>query len=178
MPSNKAVVDIVEQWSGQRPEKMLQSLEDWWNQTAPGSSHSALSFDPDGIEDLIKRLQDAFPSSPVLEAGDFRASGNVKTVQDLVDALQPAMVGAAMDAPVAGDVGAGRKIMIPKRAVKKRAAFRGKTTSGTKGRAGKKSPRKQGARKATEENPKAAAKRRPSVAHNATSKKKKRKRAK
>jgi hypothetical protein len=63
MPSNKAVVDVIEQWSSQRPEKMSQSLEDWWNQTAPGSSHSALSFDPDGIEDLIKRIKNAFPSS-------------------------------------------------------------------------------------------------------------------
>jgi hypothetical protein len=62
MPTNKAVVDVVEQWSGQRPEKMSQGLEDWWNQTAPGSSHSALVFNPDGIEDLLKRLQKAFPA--------------------------------------------------------------------------------------------------------------------
>jgi hypothetical protein len=174
MPSNKAVVDVVEQWSGQRPEKMLQSLEDWWNQTAPGSSHSALSFDPDGIEDLIKRLQDAFPSAPVLEAGDFRASGNVKTVQDLVDALQPAMVGAAMAVSTARNVGAGRKVTTPKRAVKKRAASGAKTTSGTKARAGKKSHRKQASRKATAGNLKAVVKRRSSEAGQATSKKKKR----
>jgi hypothetical protein len=99
MPSNKAVVDVIEQWSGQRPDKMSQILEDWWNQTAPGSSHSALQFDPDGIEDLIKRIEKAFPSAPVVEAADFRTSGNIKTVQDLVDALQPAVVSDAMDVP-------------------------------------------------------------------------------
>lgn len=102
MPTNKAVVDVVEQWSGQRPEKMSQGLEDWWNQTAPGSSHSALVFNPDGIEDLLKRLQKAFPAAPPLVSGDFGAAGAVKSIQDLVDALQPAMVGAAsvwMDVP-------------------------------------------------------------------------------
>jgi len=91
MPTNQAVVDVVEQWSGKRPERMSQNLKDWWNETAPGSSHSALAFDPDGIEDLLRRLKNAFPSSPLLASGDFGDSGNIKTIQDLVDSLQPAM---------------------------------------------------------------------------------------
>lgn len=89
MPTNKAVLDVVDQWSGDRPAKMSQSLEQWWNQTAPGSPHSTLVFDPNGIDDLVNRLKKAFPASPALQAADFRSTGNVKSVQDLVDALQP-----------------------------------------------------------------------------------------
>ena len=144
MPSNKAVVDVIEQWSGQQPEKMLQSLEDWWNQTAPGSSHSALKFDPDGIEDLIKRIENAFPSAPVVEAADFRTSGNIKTVQDLVDALQPAMVSDAMDVPAmakstGGRAGSARKKASAKvigkkaKSMAERPSVRRKSTSKKKG---------------------------------------------
>jgi hypothetical protein len=133
MPTNKSVVDVIEQWSGKRPEKMSQNLKDWWNQTAPGSTHSALAFDPDGIEDLVKRLQRAFPSSPALASGDFGDSGNVKTVQDLVDALQPVM---------ADDV-ATRPKRVPKKVAKKTAGQRGKIRKGKKGRAGKKSRRRK-----------------------------------
>jgi hypothetical protein len=89
MPANKAVVDVIEQWSGQRPDKTSQNLQNWWNQTAPGSNHSALLFKPDGIEDLLKRLKKAFPGSPALQSGDFGDAGAIKTVQDLIDALQP-----------------------------------------------------------------------------------------
>src|SRR6266850_1117964 len=89
MPTNKEVLDVIEKWSGQRPPKMSQRLEEWWNKTAPGSTHSGLVFDPDGIADLVNRLQKAFPNPPHLEAADFKATGTVKTVQDLVDALQP-----------------------------------------------------------------------------------------
>jgi hypothetical protein len=94
MPSNEEVVDVIEDWSGKRPEKMSQNLEDWWNQTAPGSSHSAVKFKPDGIDDLIKKLKKKFPTSPVLSQEDFAASdspgGKIKTIQDLVRELQPA----------------------------------------------------------------------------------------
>jgi hypothetical protein len=105
MPTNKAVVDIVEQWSASRPDKMSQSLEQWWNQTAPGSLHSALLFDPDGIADLVTRLSRAFPAAPALEASDFRSAGAVKTVQDLVDALQPPIEDTALSGSAFEDVG-------------------------------------------------------------------------
>ncbi len=88
MPTNKVVLDVVEEWSGERPDKMSQSLEEWWDTTAPGSTHSALSFDPEGISDLVNRVKEAFPASPPLQTGDFQSTGSVKTVQDLVDALQ------------------------------------------------------------------------------------------
>jgi len=104
MPTNKAAVDVVEQWSGSRPDKMSQSLEQWWDRTAPGSTHSALLFDPNGIADLVTRLSKAFPASPPLEASDFRSPGTVKTVQDLVDALQPPIEDAAVSGPVSEDV--------------------------------------------------------------------------
>jgi hypothetical protein len=91
MPTNKEVLDVIEKWSGQRPPKMSQQLEEWWNKTAPGSTHSGLPFDPDGIADLVNRLKKAFPNPPHLEAADFKATGTVKTVQDLVDALQPTL---------------------------------------------------------------------------------------
>jgi hypothetical protein len=133
MPTNKAVVDIVEEWSGKRPEKMSQNLKDWWNQTAPGSTHSALAFDPDGIEDLLKRLKKAFPSSPPLVSGDFGDSGNIKTVQDLVDALQPAM---AADEAVATTKRAAKK-------GKKAAGGARKTAKGKKKRPAKKARRRK-----------------------------------
>jgi subtilisin family serine protease len=83
-------VDIITEWSGNRPEEMSQSLEDWWNQTAPGSTHSNVMFDPDGIHDLLPRLKKASPASPGLSAGDFRTDGAIKTLQDLDDSLQSA----------------------------------------------------------------------------------------
>jgi hypothetical protein len=168
MPSNKAVVDVIEQWSGQRPEKMSQSLEDWWNQTAPGSSHSALSFDPDGIEDLIKRIKNAFPSSPVVEAADFRASGNIKNVQDLVDALQPPMASDAMDVPVTSDT-------VPRstraRVIAKRGASGAKGRR-TKARAGANSRGKPRSPKATGKKRKSGVKGRPTATRKATPRKK------
>jgi hypothetical protein len=99
MPSNSAVLDVITGWSGQRPEKMSQNLEAWWNQTAPGSSHSTLKFDPDGIDDLLTRLKQTFPSSPRPSEADFRSGGNIATVQDLADALQPVMSDAPAAAP-------------------------------------------------------------------------------
>lgn len=98
MPTNKEVLDVVEKWSGERPDKMSQSLEKWWDKTAPGSSHASLRFDPDGIADLVNRLKKAFPNSPRLKASDFKASGTVKTVQELVNALQPAVPSTAANA--------------------------------------------------------------------------------
>ena len=65
MPSDNEVLNVITGWSPKRPEKMSQGLEDWWNQTAPGSTHSTLKFDPDGIDDLLLRLKKAFPASPV-----------------------------------------------------------------------------------------------------------------
>lgn len=137
MPTNKAVVDVIEQWSGKRPEKTSQNLKDWWNQTAPGSTHSALSFDPDGIEDLLKRLQNAFPSSPALVSADFGDSGNIKTVQDLVDALQPVMADAVTARPAGG----------PNKAAKKEPGGRREIRKARRARAVKKSaPRKKTSR--------------------------------
>jgi hypothetical protein len=102
---------------------MSQNLEQWWGQTAPGSSHSTLKFDPDGIEDLLKRLNKTFPSSPAIEAADFGAAGNVKTVQDLVDALQPVAAGVEMDvSPI--DAGLGKVAAPGDRPAKRRAASR------------------------------------------------------
>jgi hypothetical protein len=139
MPTNKEVVDVIEQWSGKRPGKMSQSLEDWWNQTAPGSTHSALSFNPDGIDDLLKRIQKAFPSSPVLVAGDFQAAGNIKTLQDLVDALQPVMADAVMDVPSQASVAVARQGRIQKKTQKKRSGRQRKISKGAKVSVAKKS---------------------------------------
>jgi hypothetical protein len=119
MPSEEDVLDVIEDWSGSRPANLSQNLEDWWNQTAPGSAHSAILF-KDGVLDLITRLQNAFPGSPQLQQGDF-VGGGIKTVQDLVDALQPAMQTAMAVRRVAV---AARKILIPKKATKKPAAKR------------------------------------------------------
>jgi hypothetical protein len=99
MPSDNEVLNVITGWSPKRPEKMSQGLEDWWNQTAPGSTHSTLKFDPDGIDDLLLRLKKAFPASPRPSEADFRAGGGIKTVQDLADALQPVVSDEAMAPP-------------------------------------------------------------------------------
>jgi hypothetical protein len=87
MASDAAVLDVITGWSGRRPPAMSQVLAVWWNQTAPGSSHSTLAFNPDGIADLIKRLKKAFPHSPVIGAVDLADGGAISTVEDLVEAL-------------------------------------------------------------------------------------------
>jgi len=138
MPTNKEVLDVIQEWSGQRPSKMSQQLEEWWNKTAPGSSHSGLLFDPDGIADLVNRLKKAFPNPPHLEAADFKTSGTVKTIQDLVDALQPILPGPPTAALAARPtVAAGRM----------RAVVSGKTKTKRKkkaprGKLAKKGPRR------------------------------------
>jgi len=96
MPSDNEVLNLIAGWSPKRPEKMSQGLEDWWNQTAPDSTHSTLKFDPDGIDDLLLRLKKAFPASPRPSEADFRAGGGIKTVQDLADALQPVVSDEAL----------------------------------------------------------------------------------
>jgi hypothetical protein len=87
MPNDSAVLNVVTSWSGRRPPKMSQVLADWWNQTAPASSHSSLPFDPDGITDLITRLKKTFPASPAIDLADLASGGGISTVEDLVEAL-------------------------------------------------------------------------------------------
>jgi hypothetical protein len=142
MPTNKQVVDAIEQWSGNRPEKMSQNLEEWWNQTAPGATHKALAFDPDGIDDLVDKLQKEFAGSPDLAAGDFKATGNIKTLQDLVDALQPVEADALADVPRAEKTIGARKGGIQKRTSKKGVGRKRKTHKQRKAHAKKKSTRR------------------------------------
>ena len=87
MASDAAVLNALTRWSGNRPPAMTQVLADWWNQTAPGSSHSGIVFNPDGIADLIKRLRKAFPQSPTIASADLAVGGTISTVEDLVEAL-------------------------------------------------------------------------------------------
>jgi hypothetical protein len=138
MPTNKEVLDVIEKWSGQRPSKMSQQVEEWWNKTAPGSTHSGLPFDPDGIADLVNRLKKAFPNPPHVEAADFKTSGTVKTVQDLVDALQPTLPSPPTAAFVAKPtLAAGQKrTAVPGKAKtkKKKKAHRGKLAKKGPGR--------------------------------------------
>jgi hypothetical protein len=138
MPTNKDVLDVIGKWSGQRPSKMTQQLEEWWNKTAPGSTHSGLPFDPDGIADLVNRLNKAFPNPPHLEAADFKASGTVKTVQDLVNALQPTFSSAPTATLVAkSTVAAGQK----RTAVSGKTKVKGKKNA-PGGKLAKKGPRR------------------------------------
>ena len=138
MPTNNEVLEVIEEWSGQRPPKMSQQLEEWWNKTAPGSTHSGLAFDPDGIADLVNRLKNAFPNPPHLEAADFKATGTVKTVQDLVDALQPTLPPAPTAALVAKPTAAE---------VQKPAAASGKKKKKKKKKTPTSKPAKKGPRR-------------------------------
>ena len=138
MPTNNEVLDVIEDWSGQRPPKMSQSLEEWWRKTAPGSSHSGLGFDPDGITDLVNRLQAVFPDPPHLESADF--TGSVKSAQDLVDALQPVISNASTAALLSKPkVAQSKKRGVISRKTKKKKKRKKKKT-GT-GRPAKKGPK-------------------------------------
>ncbi|MGD0498190.1 MAG: hypothetical protein ABSC23_07115 [Bryobacteraceae bacterium] len=139
MPSDKAVLDVIEDWSGGRPGKMSQNLEEWWNLTAAGSSHSTLKFDPDGIEDLVRKLRDAFPTSPALETGDFGPGGSIKTVQQLSTALL---------SPLAADLDAEMRIPAKKSARKAVAKKRKPAARTAEKAATKKKPARKAAKKA------------------------------
>lgn len=145
MPTDSQVLDQVENWSGKRPTKMSQSLEDWWNQTAPGSNHSTLPFDPDGIQDLVTRVDRAFPDADPIETEDLGSSGSIKTVQDLADALNqpvakevPALAAAKKKAPARKKKATAAKKKTPaKKAAKKSATKKpSKASMAKRGRKG------------------------------------------
>ncbi len=143
MPTDSDVLDVVQAWSGKRPTKMSQSLEDWWNQTAPGSSHSTLPFAPDGIQDLVTRIDNAFPDADPIGTEDLGSSGSIKTVQDLVNALNEPGPPAA---------GAGKKLAAKKaahKAGKKAAAKKKAVKTVAKKRPAIKSSGKKSASKGT-----------------------------
>lgn len=89
MSIQSRVVDAVEIWCGKRPDELATVLKDLWDDTAPGSSHSALDFDPDGIEDLVLKLHSEFANPPkrrvTATAADFRGGAKIQTLQKLVD---------------------------------------------------------------------------------------------
>jgi hypothetical protein len=85
MISDREVLRVINEWSGETPDTMSQNLEAWWSHTA--ANHRRVAFNPDGIRDLVVRLKNAFPNLTDIFANDFR-SGRIKTVQDLADALQ------------------------------------------------------------------------------------------
>ncbi len=154
MPSDNEVLKVVTGWSGKRPEKMSQNLEDWWNQTSPGSTHSTLKFDPDGIDDLLLRLKSAFPASPAPSEADFRAGGGIKSVQDLSDALQPVVADEAFVAPTPSAKKAAKrkakpvakkKPAPPRKVATKKAAAKQKSGPQRKGKAKPKPVKKKSA---------------------------------
>src|SRR5258708_2836923 len=89
MSIQSRVVDAVEVWCGKRPDELSTVLKDLWDDTAPSSSHSALDFDPDGIDDLVQKLRSEFANPPkrrvTATAADFRSGGKIQTVQKMVD---------------------------------------------------------------------------------------------
>ena len=142
MASDNDVLDVITAWSGQRPGKLSQVLEEWWEETAKGSTHGSLAFDPDGIQDLVQRLQIAFPDSPTIETGDLGSCGLIKTVQDLVTALNE---------PVTKTLRKPAKKAAAKKAVTKKAAVHkapGSAAGKVSARAARKAPGKA-AKKAT-----------------------------
>jgi hypothetical protein len=85
--TDTAVLEVITAWSGQKPPRMSQVIADWWVQTAHGSSHSSLAFNPDGIASLVGLLKKKFPNAPTLDRPDLATGGAIETVEDLVEAL-------------------------------------------------------------------------------------------
>jgi len=89
MSIQSRIVNTVATWCGKRPDSLSNVLKDLWDDTAPGSSHSSLDFDPDGIDDLIQKLHSEFASPPKRQVNatgpDFRGGSRIRTVQNLVD---------------------------------------------------------------------------------------------
>ena len=75
------VSDALEAWCGEPPADFTIALEDLWilNRDEP--------YDPDGIEQLIEKLEDEFSNPPSFQVtatpDDFRAGGKIRTVQQL-----------------------------------------------------------------------------------------------
>jgi hypothetical protein len=80
---------------------LSKNLSELWDETRPGSNHSSLDFDPDGIVSLISELHSEFKNPPkrsvTVTAPDFRQGGKIQTIQKLVDeaATFPETAGAA-----------------------------------------------------------------------------------
>lgn len=98
MPIRDRVNQVLADWCGADPDSIDQtmSLEEIWESTRdnPQSPHSAIPFQPDGVEDLLIRLRKEFTNPGAdrkdtsgLTPGCFKPSGDIDTVDHLVTAV-------------------------------------------------------------------------------------------
>jgi len=136
MSIQSRVLNALESWCGTRPDQLSVVLKDLWNDTAPGSAHSSLDFDPDGIDALIQELHDEFSDQPqrqvTLIAGDFRSAGKIQTAQQLVnEAATFSPIGAPESAVEPLPQLAG-KVSLTRQAKKRKMTTRPRKLTGAK----------------------------------------------
>lgn len=98
MPIRDRVNLVLAAWCGADPDNIDQtmSLADLWESTRdnPASPHSAIPFQPEGVEDLVVKLLSEFKKPGAvrkdtsgLTPNSFKPSGDVDSVDDLVRAV-------------------------------------------------------------------------------------------
>ena len=119
------VSEALQAWCGEEPADFTISLDDLW------ILHQDEPFDPDGIEQLIQKLESEFSNPPSLTVtatpDDFRTGGKIRTVQQLISEAAAFPEGES-------DVPPPRKPVKKKRRAVKAARKRKKTKSRAKTR--------------------------------------------
>jgi hypothetical protein len=96
MAIRKRVNEVLDDWCGIAPFDQTMSLQALWESTRnnPKRPHSAMDYQPDGVQDLLTRLVKEFKKPgverirvSVLKPGHFKPNGAIETVNNLVKAV-------------------------------------------------------------------------------------------
>jgi hypothetical protein len=82
--TERLLLHTLPRWSGVTVTSVTELLSDMWIRGEQAGHHSALAYDPDGIDLLRAQIRRDFKSAP--PAASFRAG--IKAVGDLDDAMQ------------------------------------------------------------------------------------------
>jgi hypothetical protein len=95
------VNDVLADWCGLAPIDQTTSLKSLWESTAdnPNRPHNGVPFQPDGVGELLIKLDVEFTKpneilkeTSRLTANHFRPSGNIDSVDDLVTTVKDAQM--------------------------------------------------------------------------------------
>ena len=101
MTTRQRVNDVLADWCGLAPIEQGTSLETLWESTADNTDrpHNGVPFQPDGVGKLLSKLIEEFTKpneilkeTSAIAANNFRPSGNIKSVDDLVTVVKSAQM--------------------------------------------------------------------------------------
>jgi hypothetical protein len=96
MAIRKRVNEVLDDWCGLAPFDQTMSLEILWVSTRdnPHRPHNAMDYQPDGVQNLLTKLTTEFKKPgverikvSVLKPSNFKPSGSIETVNNLVKAV-------------------------------------------------------------------------------------------